>query len=88
MGADSITKSEGKHLSTDKKGKHVEKDDHKHTKQHSDYSKLESGERPRISPEDLGDLVAEADTDTLERYGGVKVCLALVFYLLFQCSTR
>lgn len=48
-------------------------DGHKHKKQHSDYSKLEGGENARISPEELGDLVAEGDTEALEKYGGVKV---------------
>jgi hypothetical protein len=71
MGGDNTIKSDKKHVSSEIKDKHV---DHKHKKQHTDYSKLESGEAPRISPEDLGDLVAEADTDALEKYGGVKVC--------------
>lgn len=71
MGLDSNSKAEKKDVSSEKKNKHAEKDV-KHKKQHNNYSKLEGGEKPRISPEELGDLVAEADTDALKQYDGVK----------------
>jgi hypothetical protein len=80
MGGDSSSKSPQKHLSTEKKHKHEEKDpqhkrdsNHEQQRQHTDYSKLEGGENPRISPDDLSELVAEADIDKLEQYGGVEV---------------
>lgn len=88
MGKNTEEKSDGIHRSQEYKksnGKHTEKDT-KHKKQHSDYSKLESGGNARISPEDLGDLVAEADTDTLESYGGVKVCYNTQAHFVFVSS--
>lgn len=75
-GDTSHNKSEKRRLSTEK----ARRDDKpKDNKQKHDYSKLEGGERARISPEDLGELIAEADTEKLEQYGGVKVCLHFTF---------
>lgn len=77
MGGDNSNKTDERPVSTEKKSRGDTKstDDNKHIqKQNHDYSKLESGERVRISPEDLGELIAEADTEKLEQYGGVKVC--------------
>ena len=81
MGGDNAGKGERKNGSSEKK-RPISMDDKKNKKQHTDYSKLESGERPRVSPDDLGNLVAEADTDALERYGGVKVCTPIPHHIV------
>jgi hypothetical protein len=88
MGGDNPIKSEKRRTSTDKranddKGKDNKKQTPKRQSKSHDYSKLEGGENARISPEDLGELIAEADLDKLEQYGGVKVCSSYLPPTLF-----
>jgi hypothetical protein len=71
---DKDDKRDGKQTSTEKQySKEDAKEHHKAPKQHADYSRLEGGERARISADDLSELISENDIEALKKYGGVKV---------------